>query len=149
MNDKWTVELHIPSMLGYEQVAMESAASVAKIMGFTQDRIEDLKTAVSEACINAIEHGNKQNAAMKVIVALTIEESKLQIDVHDGGKGIPGEIKKPSIEEKLAGKDTTRGWGMFLIKSLMDEVAFETKPGSGSVTRMIIHLQKPTSGGSV
>lgn len=149
MNNKWTVELRIPSTLGYEQVAMESAASVAKIMGFSRDRIDDLKTAVSEACINAIEHGNQQNAAMKVVIALTIEGSKLQIAVHDKGKGIPQEIKKPSIEEKLAGKDTTRGWGMFLIKSLMDEVEFETKPGSGSVTRMIIHLQKPTSGGSV
>lgn len=54
------IELHIPSVLGFERVAMETAASVAKKIGFTEDRIEDLKTAVSEACLNAIEHGNKK-----------------------------------------------------------------------------------------
>jgi serine/threonine-protein kinase RsbW len=51
------IELHIPSVIGFEKVAMECAASVAKKMGFTEDRIEDLKTAVAEACLNAIEHG--------------------------------------------------------------------------------------------
>ncbi|MBI4530728.1 MAG: ATP-binding protein [Candidatus Latescibacteria bacterium] len=141
MNDRQTIELSLPSSFGYEKVAMESAAAVAKMMGFTLDRIEDLKTAVGEACGNAIEHGNKQNASVKVLVVLTVEEAKLQIDVHDEGGGIKKKIKQPNIEEKLAGKDTTRGWGMFLIKSLMDEVTFETKPGNGNVTRMIIHLR--------
>ena len=53
------IEVHIPSILGYEKVAMESAAAAAKIMGFHQSRIEDLKTAISEACSNAMEHGNR------------------------------------------------------------------------------------------
>ena len=56
-----TVEVRLPSRLGYEKVAMSTAASVAKLMGFREDRIEDLKTAIAEACINAIEHGNRQN----------------------------------------------------------------------------------------
>jgi serine/threonine-protein kinase RsbW len=51
------VEVRLPSRLGYEKGAMSTAASVAKLMGFREDRIEDLKTAVAEACINAIEHG--------------------------------------------------------------------------------------------
>ena len=49
-----TVEVRLPSRMGYEKVAMSTAASVAKLMGFREDRIEDLKTAVAEACINAI-----------------------------------------------------------------------------------------------
>ena len=55
------IELHIPSIMGFEKIAMECSASVAKKMGFTEDRIEDLKTAVAEACLNAIEHGNKMD----------------------------------------------------------------------------------------
>jgi serine/threonine-protein kinase RsbW len=43
------VEVRLPSRLGYEKVAMSTAASVAKLMGFREDRIEDLKTAVAEA----------------------------------------------------------------------------------------------------
>ncbi len=56
---------------------METAASMAKRMGFTEDRIEDLKTAVAEACINAIEHGNEMDSSTKVAITLTAEESKL------------------------------------------------------------------------
>jgi serine/threonine-protein kinase RsbW len=88
------VELHIPGVLGFEKVAMESAASVAKKMGFSDDRIEDLKTAVAEACINAIEHGNKLDTGTKVGITLTVEDSKLSVSVEDKGKGIDT-VKQP------------------------------------------------------
>ena len=65
MTEAGKVELHIPSVPGAEKVAMERAAEVARGMGFSDDRIEDLKTAVSEACINAMEHGNRMDAAQR------------------------------------------------------------------------------------
>jgi len=135
------VELHIPSVMGYEKIAMECAASTAKKMGFTEDRIEDLKTAVAEACLNAIEHGNKMDSSTKVGITLTVEESKLQVSVKDQGKGID-QILTPSIENKVGGKDKPRGWGIFLIKSLVNEVSFEPSPEGGNVTKMIIYLEK-------
>ena len=136
------IELAIPSRLELEQVAIDTASAVAKLMGFSEDRIEDLRTAVGEACINAIEHGNKQDADIKVLVELTADESKLQVDVHDRGKGIQGRIQKPDIDAKIAGKQSTRGWGLFLIQSLMDEVQFEWDPKTGNVTRMVIRLKQ-------
>ena len=136
------IELAVPSRLGLEQVAVEATAALAKIMGFSEDRIEDLKTAVEEACINAIEHGNKQNANIKVLVELTADDSKLQVDIHDHGDGIPKVIEKPDIDAKIAGKQKSRGWGLFLIQSLMDEVEFDWNPKTGSVTRMVIHLKQ-------
>jgi serine/threonine-protein kinase RsbW len=135
------IELHIPSIMGFEKVAMECSASVAKRMGFTEDRIEDLKTAVGEACLNAIEHGNKMDSSTKVGITLTVEESKLQVSVKDQGKGID-QILPPRIENKIAGKDKPRGWGIFLIKSLVNEVSFEPSPEGGNVTKMIIYLEK-------
>ena len=57
-----TVEVRLPSRLGFEKVAMSTASAVAKLMGFREERIDDLKTAVAEACINAIEHGNRHAA---------------------------------------------------------------------------------------
>jgi len=135
------IELHIPSVMGYEKIAMECAASMAKKMGFTEDRIEDLKTAVAEACLNAMEHGNKMDTSTKVGITLTVEESRLQVTVKDEGKGV-GEIVSPSIESKIEGKDKTRGWGIYLIKSLMNEVKFEPSPEGGNVIKMIIYLEK-------
>jgi serine/threonine-protein kinase RsbW len=135
------IELHIPSIMGFEKIAMECSASVAKKMGFTEDRIEDLKTAVAEACLNAIEHGNKMDTNTKVGITLTVEESKLQVSVKDQGKGID-QILTPRIENKIEGKDRSRGWGIFLIKSLMNEVSFEASPEGGNIIKMIIYLEK-------
>jgi len=135
------IELHIPSVMGFEKIAMECAASTAKKMGFTEDRIEDLKTAVAEACLNAIEHGNKMDTSTKVGITLTVEESRLQVSVRDEGKGI-GSIPTPSIESKVEGEDKPRGWGIFLIKSLVNEVTFEASPEGGNITKMIIYLEK-------
>jgi serine/threonine-protein kinase RsbW len=136
------IELAVPSRLGLEQVAVDASAALAKLMGFSEDRIEDLKTAVEEACINAIEHGNQENANIKVVVELIADDSKLQVDIHDRGRGIRGRIEKPDIDAKIAGKQTARGWGLFLIQSLMDEVAFDWDPKTGNVTRMVIHLKQ-------
>lgn len=135
------IELHIPSILGFEKIAMDVAASVAAKMGFTDERIEDLKTAVSEACLNAIEHGNKMDAGIKVGISLTGDESKLMVVVSDEGNGSI-KINTPNIEEKIEGRDSPKGWGIFLIKSLIDEVEFEAKPDGGNAVKMVIHLQK-------
>jgi len=134
------LELRIPSILGFEKVAMEFAASVAKTMNFPAERIEDLKTAVAEACLNAIEHGHKLDASTKVGVSLTMDDSKLQIAVRDEGQGVD-RPETPSVEAKMTGEQTPRGWGIFLIENLMDEVQFQSTP-EGHLVKMIIHLQK-------
>jgi serine/threonine-protein kinase RsbW len=135
-----TFEMHVPSTLGAEKVAMEFAATVAKSMNFPADRVEDLKTAVAEACTNAIEHGNKLDASTKVAISLTVDKGRLQVAVQDRGSGI-GKPAAPSIESQIEGKAEPGGWGIYLIENLMDEVSFESTP-EGSVVKMIIHLEK-------
>ena len=131
------LELHIPNAFGYEKVAMNFAATAAKDMGLSNARIEDLKTAVSEACLNAIEHGNKMDARMKVGIVLNVEELNLQVTVQDEGDEI-GPVETPKIEDKIEGKDKPRGWGIFLIKNLVDEVEFESTPEGGNLVRMTV-----------
>lgn len=130
MTSENKIELHIPSIMGYEKVAMECAASAAKRMGFSQDRVEDLKTAVAEACINAIEHGNHLDTTTKVGVMLTIQDAKLEVAVSDEGKGV-GEVELPNIDDKIEGVEPARGWGIFLIRSLMNEVTLASLPEGG------------------
>src|SRR5258708_8433191 len=79
------VEIFLPSTLGYEKVARNAAEAVAEEMGFSPDRIEDLKTAIAEACMNAIEHGNQEDKATSVTVLLTAAEERLEIKVPDHG----------------------------------------------------------------
>ncbi len=135
------LEIHIPNVLGCEKLAMNFAATVAKDMGLADERVEDLKTAVSEACLNAIEHGHKMDASMKVGIILNVEEMNLQVTVQDKGTEI-GPVETPNIDDKVEGKSDRRGWGIFLIKNLVDEVKFETTPEGGNLVRMIIHLEK-------
>jgi serine/threonine-protein kinase RsbW len=138
--DMRTIELHLPSRLGYERVAMDAAGSAARLMGFHQSRIEDLRTAVSEACINAMEHAHEFNAATKVVVALNIGDADLTIDVADQGEGIPESVESPDIKQKITGEQNARGWGIFLIRSLMDEAEFNVRSEYGNATRMLIRL---------
>ncbi len=142
-NENTKIELHIPSILGYEKIAMACVASVAKNMGFNRAHIEDLKSAVAEACINAIVHGNKMDSASKVGIILMIGSIGLEVYVTDDGQGV-GEILMPEIEEQVEGKNRDRGWGIFLIKNLVDEVNFERKPNDGNVVKMIFHLPQKT-----
>jgi serine/threonine-protein kinase RsbW len=138
-----TVEVRLPTKLGYEKVAMSTAASVAKLMGFPEDRIEDLKTAVAEACINAIEHGNRLNEKLSVGVVLRANSDALEVKVLDDGSGIKTRPHKPDIDRKMHGEEDPRGMGMFLIQALVDEV--EWVPGSdgkSSYVRLVIRLDR-------
>lgn len=136
------IELSLPSKLGYEKVAMNTAASVAKLMGFTQDRIEDLKTAVAEACINSMEHGNQLDEARKVGIILSVKETSLEVKVCDHGQGPQGEIPRPNIDLKMEGEESPRGMGMFLIQALVDEAEWTSSEQNGGCARLVIHLHK-------
>ena len=137
-----SIELRLPSRLGYEKVAMNTAASVARLMGFADARVEDLKTAVAEACINAIEHGNKLDDSLTVGVILSMDEDSLEVKVTDTGDGPKGFHAAPDIDKKMHGEEEARGMGMFLIQALVDEAEWVSSPPTGSYARMVIHLRR-------
>ena len=136
------ISLRIPSRFGYEMIAMEAAAALARVMGFPPARIEDLRTAVSEACINAIEHGNHFSPAKPVEIRLRPGPRTLKVSVQDHGCGFArGSRHAPDLQKKLAGEESPRGWGLFLIERLVDRVHFRTLARSGHVTTLTIHLR--------
>ncbi len=138
-----SVEVRLPSRLGYEKVAMSTAAAVAKLHGLRPDRIEDLKTAVAEACINAIEHGNRLNEKLSVGVILSASDDVLEVKVIDDGKGMRSQPPKPDIDRKMHGEEDPRGMGMFLIQALVDEAEWVAGTGGkSSYVRLVIRLDK-------
>ena len=142
MNARRSVEVRLPSELGFEKVAMSTAAGMAQMMGFSQDRIEDLKTAVAEACINAIEHGNRHDDRLSVGVQLSTTESELEVRVSDEGFGLDEVPEEPDIHRKMTGEEETRGMGMFLIQALVDEAEWHQGPPGKSYVRLVIRLNK-------
>ena len=142
MKSGTSVHVHLPSELGYEKVAMSTAASMAALMGFSKDRIEDLKTAVAEACINAIEHGNHLNNSLSVGVVLSSSVDQLEVKVIDDGAGINAKPIIPDIDRKVHGEEDPRGMGMFLIQALVDEAEWYQGPPGKSFVRLVIKLDK-------
>ena len=69
-NGTWRVlaELSVPSEPGNERLAMERVAEVIKELGLSEQRLERLKTAVAEATMNAMEHGNRYRPEVPVVI---------------------------------------------------------------------------------
>lgn len=136
------VELKIPSELGYEKIAREAVAAVAQRLNFDEDKIEDIKTAVSEACTNAIRYGSGSDARMKVVVVLTADDEKLDIVIKDpGAVGAPppDAIDIPDIKGMVAGERRLGGMGLYIIKELVDEAGFVEAGDEGNQFRMVIY----------
>ena len=146
MKNGSSVEVRLPSEMGFEKVAMATAAGMASLMGFSHDRVEDLKTAVAEACINAIEHGNQMNEALPVGVTLSRSDDQLEVCVSDDGGGVYEAPHFPDIDRKMLGEEDPRGMGMFLIQALVDEAEWHKGPPGKSYVRLVIRLHKNGDG---
>jgi serine/threonine-protein kinase RsbW len=126
--------------LGYERVAMECSASFARMMGLSPERIEDLKTMVSEAAINAMQHGNKGRPDARVTVYMNCQGDTIHVSVMDEGNGIKQFPPEPDIEKIIDNLEPPIGFGLFLIKKLADQVEFNAIDG-GHVVNMAIKMQ--------
>jgi serine/threonine-protein kinase RsbW len=135
------MELSFPSELGYEIVARDAVAAFARCLGIDKSRVEDIKTALSEACINAIEHGNLFDANLRVKVICNHNGNYLTVDVRDQGmKEYTAGGKPLTIEEKLAGLGPLRGIGLMLITELSDGAEF-VPVSQGNCFRLTFHSQ--------
>lgn len=139
MNDR-TIEVNLVNQLGYERIAMACSASFARLMGLPPERIEDLKTMVSEAAINAMEHGNKGRPDARVTVSLNCQDNTINVTVSDEGDGITNFPPKPDIEKIIEDLESPVGFGLFLIKQLADQVEFNKEANGGHVVKMAIKM---------
>ena len=139
LNDH-AVEVSLPSRLGYERIAMDCSASFARMAGFAPERIEDLKTAVAEACLNAIEHGNKDHPDTRVLVTMNFKDDRFSVSVKDNGKGMPPPPQDKTVMQSIENLEPPKGLGTYLIKQLVDEVEFNKMTKDGHTVKMVIKL---------
>ncbi len=130
-----------PSEPGNERLAMAKVAEVVQDQGLDPARLERLKTGVAEATMNAMEHGNKFRAEVPVDFEVRASERALSVRITDQGGGQPiPEAHVPDLEAKLAGQQTPRGWGLFLIEKMVDEMHVTSDARTHTI-ELVMHLK--------
>ena len=128
-----------------ELIAANTAEQIARRLTFRPEAINQIKTAIVEACINASEHSFSPDR--KIYQRFRVESDRLVITISSRGI-VPANLNgtKSGSEVKEAAEER-RGWGLKLIRTLMDEVEFE-RVDEGTSLRMTKYLrpQKGTQG---
>jgi|HubBroStandDraft_1064217.scaffolds.fasta_scaffold175775_2 serine/threonine-protein kinase RsbW len=137
-SDKELVELRIPSRPEWVALARLAAATVANRLHFPIEEIEDVKLAVAEACAAVIQHEGHGE-----FIDLTCEAlfDSLSIRVRDSGRHDLQRANAPNMNFDEA---RVAGLGVFLIRTLMDEVSYDVSPQMGTDLLMVKRLTGPT-----
>jgi serine/threonine-protein kinase RsbW len=133
------VVLHLPAVPNIELVAAKAVETLGEALGMDRDGIEAVSVALVEACLNAMEHGGAS-----FVVRLAGEDGmspRMRIEVEDKGRGFDPDACPPDDSTRVHGCVSKRGWGLTLIRQLMDDVQISSRPGLTRV-RMWKELEK-------
>ena len=120
----------IPVAPEMEIAATAQVSALGEWMEMGRDKIDEVKMAVVEACINAFEHSATPDRKVELAFRVGAEEggrgAYLEVDVTDAGHGFdPTRVRTPEIAAALR-SSRKRGWGIKIIESLMDDVRIES-----------------------
>jgi serine phosphatase RsbU (regulator of sigma subunit)/anti-sigma regulatory factor (Ser/Thr protein kinase) len=116
-------EFSVPSVQGGELEAVDRVESSVVDLNLPIRVMERLKTAVAEATMNAMEHGNGYDPNLPVEIRVLSSTTSLEVHVTDQGQAPSTlDVEEPDIAAKLAGDQSPRGWGIFLIKNMVDDL---------------------------
>jgi len=135
------VTLRIPMLPDMELAASQVASSVAVLVRLTVDEADEVRLAIIEACLNAFEHS--QSPDRSVTIRYVILPDELKIIIEDEGKGFSPE-HPPERPQTSQLEIHPRGWGLKLMRELMDEVRIES---SAAGTKVILSKRLQRDGG--
>ncbi len=133
-------EFSLPSEPGNEREAMQQVLAAVEPLHIPAARLERLKTAVAEATMNAIEHGNHNQPELPVDIQVAANGEDLIVRITDRGSVPVPDPTVPDLEAKLAGQQSPRGWGLFLIEKMVDEMHV-TGDEHHHTLELILHLE--------
>jgi anti-sigma regulatory factor (Ser/Thr protein kinase) len=91
--------------------------------------------------MNAIEHGNEGREELSVEIDVEAVGGVLSVRITDEGRGGPvTQAESPDLEAKLEGRQTPRGWGLFLIENMVDELRVFDEEGRHTI-ELVMHLE--------
>ena len=114
---------------GNERLALARVVGTVKDLGLSDARLERLKTAVAEATMNAIEHGNGNRREIPVEVEVNQDGDEIIVAISDQGGETDLDTsahETPDLVKKLDGDQSPRGWGLFLIRNMVDAMDVTT-----------------------
>ena len=137
MKTKSTNYIHLEflSRSANEAFARGAAACFAAQLDPTLEELGDIKTAVSEAVTNAIVHAYPDCLGKITLRLRLYEEGWLDIQVKDGGVGIP-DVDKARTPLFTTGGEERSGMGFTIMESFMDGLKVRSKPGKGTAVTM-------------
>ncbi len=131
-------EISVPMSADAELVAARAVEQIAANMRFDTRAIQQIRLALIEACINAMEHSDSDERT--VHLTMMAQRDRLLVLVRDFGRGFdPLAVPEPMIQQKLSRMGNKRGWGLMLIRRMMDEVVYEDVE-VGTSLRMVKYL---------
>lgn len=135
MAPKIVCDFSIASEPGNDREAARLAAEAIALYGLSSEQTERLKTAVAEAVLNAMEHGNLYQKQMPVRVVIEAYAESIAISIYDHGRerSVPTTPIEPDLAAKLAGEQRPRGWGLFLIRKMVDDLTIRSEPSQHCV----------------
>jgi serine phosphatase RsbU (regulator of sigma subunit)/anti-sigma regulatory factor (Ser/Thr protein kinase) len=140
-NGSVLADFDLESAPGNERQAIERVGRAVANLGLAPARLERLKTAVAEATMNAMEHGNEYRPDRPVSIRVLKSTGRVRVQISDqGDAGELGEPEAPDLEAKLEGRQRPRGWGLFLIEKMVDE-ARVTSEGGGRTVELVLRLE--------
>jgi len=129
------IKISLPGKPEYVSIARLTASVIANQMGFNIDDVEDIKVAVGEACNNAVLHGKSHEEVFEIL--FEVQDKRMVIEVRDNGNGFDlDEYQAPE-----PGELRENGLGIFIMKTLMDEVDFIPVQNNGTTIRLVKELQ--------
>jgi serine/threonine-protein kinase RsbW len=149
-NGHQTIRLEFTSafeMLDFVQVVSDH---LSRSVGLDEDAMHWVGVAIRESVINAIKHGNRNDASKRVFVDFETSEDDvpvLSIRVRDQGEGFDPELVANPLEPENLLKSSGRG--IFLIRNFMDDVRLQRAPEGGMEIRMLKRVQPARPDGSV
>jgi serine/threonine-protein kinase RsbW len=124
-------EMTVPMGDDTEMISAHAIEEIARRHNFPAKSINQIKTALVEACINAAEHSHSPDG--KIFQKFVVEDDRIVITISNRGVKIPSK-KIAEITSEIEQADGRRGWGLKLMKNLMDEVKFEQVDDGTSIT---------------
>jgi serine/threonine-protein kinase RsbW len=135
--------LKIPSITENLQMIRVFVLKIAAKVGFNEETQEQIALSVDEACTNVIKHAHHHNARRLMDIKIETDANKIKITITDKGKGFDiTKLQDPDIEKYIK-ESKHGGLGIYLIKTLMDEVNYEFNPGVKNQVQLTKYLQKP------
>ncbi len=139
-------QLRIPSQTDNLEIIRSFVSRVAEKVGFDDDDVNKIELAIDEACTNVIKHAYRKDPLKPIDIVIQIDYQKLTCIVTDRGKGFdPKIIKMPDMKEYLA-ELRVGGLGIYLMRTLMDEVDYDIRPGVRNRVKMVKYLLKDENG---